>query len=126
MRLRKTKRRIGTASRPAARERPETRPMTDEQTFHDLIRRVRNGEEEAAADLVHQYEADVRRVVRFRLNNSSLKQLLDSVDIWQSVMANFFVRVALGQFELDTPDKLRKLLVTMACNKLNDQARKQN
>jgi RNA polymerase sigma-70 factor (ECF subfamily) len=100
--------------------------MTDELSFHELIRRVRAGDEEAAARLVREYEKDVRRVVRSRLKDSSLKQLLDSIDICQSVMANFFIRASLGQFELNTPDDLRKLLVTMACNRFNDQARKKN
>src|ERR1700674_2682848 len=102
------------------------RSMTEEQSFHELIRRVRAGDEEAAARLVREYEKDVRRVVRSRLRDSSLKQLLDSIDICQSVMANFFIRASLGQFELNSPDDLRKLLVTMACNRFNDQARKKN
>lgn len=96
------------------------------ESFHELIRRVREGDDDAAARLVNLYEADVRRVVRHRLLHSPLRQLLDSVDIWQSVLANFFVRVASGQFELDTPEQLRKLLTTMACNRLNDQARRQS
>jgi RNA polymerase sigma-70 factor (ECF subfamily) len=100
--------------------------MTDELPFQELIRRVRGGDEEAAARLVQEYEKDVRRVVRSRLKDSSMRQLLDSVDIFQSVMANFFVRAALGQFEIDTPNDLRKLLVTMACNRFKDQARKKN
>jgi RNA polymerase sigma-70 factor (ECF subfamily) len=100
--------------------------MSDVQAFHDLIRRVRAGDEEAAATLVREYERDVRRVVRSRLKDSALKQLLDSMDICQSVMANFFVRASLGQFELNSPDDLRKLLVTMACNRFNDQARRKN
>src|SRR5436305_574591 len=108
--------------RPAARVR-RRRFMSGDASFQDLIRRVRTGDGDAATRLVHDYEADVRRVIRFRLRDSSLRKLLDSVDIWQSVLANFFVRAASGQFELDTPDQLRNLLVTMACNRLNDQAR---
>jgi RNA polymerase sigma-70 factor (ECF subfamily) len=100
--------------------------MADELPFEELIRRVRSGDEDAAARLVQQYEKDVRRVVRSRLRDSSLKQFLDSVDVFQSVMANFFLRVSLGQFELNKPDDLRKLLVTMACNRFKDQARKKN
>ncbi len=100
--------------------------MSDELPFAELMRRVRAGDVEATNLIVRRYEKDVRRVVRSRLRDSSLKQLLDSVDICQSVMANFFVRAALGQFELNTPDDLRKLLVTMACNRFKDHARKAN
>jgi len=47
------------------------------------------------------------------------------MDICQSVFLNFFVRAASGQFELDTPDHLLRLLVTMARNKLTNLALKE-
>jgi RNA polymerase sigma-70 factor (ECF subfamily) len=99
--------------------------MPEEQEFADLIRRVRAGDEQAAAALVRLYEPEVRRIIRTRLTDLRLRPLLDSQDICQSVLGNFFVRAASGQFELDTPQQLLKLLVTMARNKLRDQARKQ-
>jgi RNA polymerase sigma-70 factor (ECF subfamily) len=95
-----------------------------EPNLADLIRRVRAGEEEAAAELVRRYEPAIRRAVRFRLGNARLGPLLDSMDICQSVLASFFVRAAAGQYELDQPDQLLKLLVGMARNKLAFQARK--
>ena len=64
----------------------------------------------------------VRRVARVRLADRRLGRLLDSMDICQSVMASFFVRAALGQYELNTPDQLLRLLATMARNKLANQA----
>src|SRR5262249_7620634 len=42
----------------------------------------------------------------------------------QSVLANFFVRAASGQFELDTPEQLLGLLTTMARHRLANEARK--
>jgi RNA polymerase sigma-70 factor (ECF subfamily) len=98
--------------------------MADDRGFQDLIRRVRRAEEAAAAELVRTYEPEIRRAVRIRLTDPRLGRLLDSMDICQSVLANFFVRVAAGQFDLDQPEQLLKLLVTMARNKLKDQARK--
>jgi RNA polymerase sigma-70 factor (ECF subfamily) len=47
------------------------------------------------------------------------------MDICQSVLANFFVRAALGDFELDDPDDLLALLTTMARNRLQDHISKQ-
>ena len=52
--------------------------------------------------------------------------MLDSIDICQSVLGSFFVRAAAGQYQLETPEQLLKLLTTMARNKLISQARKQN
>src|SRR6516225_793826 len=94
--------------------------------FADLIRRVRAGEEEAAADLVRRYEPAIRRVVRVHLRDPRLRRVLDSMDICQSVLATFFVRANLGQYELDTPDSLLKLLATIARNKLSNQAARQH
>lgn len=100
--------------------------MSEEAAFHDLMRRVRAGEPEAATELVRQYEPEIRRAVRLRLTDPRLHRLVDSMDICQSVLANFFVRVHAGQFELDRPEQLLRLLVTMARNRLLDQARKQH
>jgi RNA polymerase sigma-70 factor (ECF subfamily) len=100
--------------------------MSDEQPFQELIRRVRAGDEQAAADLVRRFEPAIRRVVRIRLqDNPRLRRLLDSLDICQSVLGNFFVRAAAGQFELDRPEQLIKLLARMARNRLTNEALKQ-
>ena len=57
-------------------------------------------------ELVRLYEPEVRRIIRTRLTDLHLRPLLDSQDICQSVLGNFFVRAATGQFELDTPQQL--------------------
>src|SRR5262249_15186395 len=64
----------------------------------------------------------IRRAVRLRLRAPHLRRLVDSLDICQSVLLNFFVRAAAGQFELDRPEQLLKLLATMARNKLSTLA----
>src|SRR5262249_53784387 len=74
--------------------------------------------QEAAATLVRTFEPEIRRVVRLRLTDPRHRRLIDSSDICQSVLANFFVRAAAGQFELESPEQLLKLLVTMAKNRL--------
>jgi RNA polymerase sigma-70 factor (ECF subfamily) len=62
-------------------------------------------------------------VARVRLGAAHLQRLLDSMDVCQSVFASFFVRAALGQFDLDTPEQLLKLLVAMSRRKVIDQVR---
>ena len=99
--------------------------MAEELSFRDLDQRVRAGDTRAAADLVRRYEPTIRLVVRRRLTNPALRRVLDSTDICQSVLASFFVRAALGQYELDTPGQLMKLLAVMARNKLHNHARRQ-
>jgi RNA polymerase sigma-70 factor (ECF subfamily) len=95
------------------------------ERFSDLMRRVRAGDEEAATAVVRHYEPVIRRVVRIRLVDARLRRVLDSMDICQSVLGSFFVRAALGQYEVETPEQLLKLLTQMARNKLIDQARRQ-
>ncbi len=91
--------------------------MSEAATFVDLIRRVRAGDDAAAADLVRRYEPAIRRAVRLRLD-PRLRRVCDSVDVCQAVLCSFFVRAASGQFELDTPEQLLGLLATMARHKL--------
>jgi RNA polymerase sigma-70 factor (ECF subfamily) len=53
------------------------------------------------------------------------RRFVDSADICQSVLANFFIRVRIGEFDLQQPDQLLHLLLTMARNKVLDKARRQ-
>ena len=67
----------------------------------------------------------VRRELRFRLRNARAHLQLDSMDICQSVLANFFVRAATGQYDLQQPNDLVKLLLTMTRNKVAEKVRGQ-
>src|SRR5262245_26679594 len=107
-----------------AAEEPRLDIDPDESAFRDLIRRIRAGDDDAATELVRQYEPEIRRAVRMRLHNPRLGRVLDSMDVCQSVMGRFFVGVAVGQFELEHPAQLLRLLVTMAKNRVIDHARK--
>src|SRR5437764_2757199 len=98
--------------------------MTEPGSFPDLIRRVRGGDEAAAAELVRRYEPAIRRSVRLRLD-PRLRRVCDSMDVCQAVLCSFFVRAASGQFELNTPEDLLRLLATMARHKLSKAVRHQ-
>jgi RNA polymerase sigma-70 factor (ECF subfamily) len=98
--------------------------MADDSAFEEMMRRVRAGDEEAAAELVRRYESKIRRVVRFNLD-SRLQRHFDSMDVCQSVLASFFVRAGLGQYELHTPGEVLNLLAVMARNKLTNRVKHQ-
>ena len=100
--------------------------MSDEEPIADLIRRVRAGDGAAAEALVRRYEPLIRREVRFRLEDSRLRRAFDSMDVCQSVLATFFVRAAAGQFDLERPEDLPRLLVSITRNKVASQARKES
>src|SRR6516165_5183365 len=102
-----------------------TQSSPGNNSFLTFLDRVRTGDQKAAAELVRRYEPEIRREVRLRLRDPRLRRDFDSMDICQSVLASFFVRAALGQYELDRPEQLLKLLVTMTRNKLVHQVRRQ-
>lgn len=100
--------------------------MQDQGTFAEFIRRIRAGDAEAATELVRQYEPVIRLEVRLRLVDPRLRRVLDTMDVCQSVLSSFFVRAASGQYDLERPDQLVKLLVVMTRNKVAHQARWQH
>src|SRR5262245_52132798 len=98
--------------------------MSEETSFRDLLRRVRAGDQEAARELALRYEPAIRGAARGPLHDLGLRNLLDSMDICQAVLVNFFVRAADGRFELAEPDELLRLFVTMARNEVLDESRR--
>jgi RNA polymerase sigma-70 factor (ECF subfamily) len=99
--------------------------MSNDKVFDDLIRRLRAGDAGAAEELVRDYEPVIRLEVRCRLRDRRLRRAFDSMDVCQSVLASFLVRAAAGQYDLEHPNQLRKLLVGMAHKKLLVQVRRE-
>lgn len=97
--------------------------MAVDPVFLQLLQRIRQGDANAAYELVRSYESVIRVAVRSRLRDPAISRVLDSMDICQSVMASFFPRAALGEYALEEPKQLVGLLIKMAQNKLNYQLR---
>ena len=93
--------------------------------FQSFLNRIRAGDPGAAQQLVAQYETELRIIARARLRDSRVRRTVDSSDICQSVFASFFVRAAAGQYDLESPEDLIKLLAQMVRNKATGQLRKQ-
>lgn len=87
-------------------------------TFLTLLEAVRSGDDDAATELFQIYEPQVRRVVRVRLRDPRLRRHLDSVDVCQSVFGDFFARVALGQYDIQTTEQMVALLSAIAHHKV--------
>jgi RNA polymerase sigma factor (sigma-70 family) len=98
---------------------------TPENPFVGYVARVRTGDESALEELVARYTPVIRLEARMRLRSPHLRAVLDSMDICQSVLKSFFLRAAAGQFDIDRPEDLRRLLVKMACNKSMEAARRE-
>jgi RNA polymerase sigma-70 factor (ECF subfamily) len=99
--------------------------MAQNPDFADFLRRIRAGDEAAAFEFVRRFEPLIRREVRLRLGDNRLQRAFDSVDVSQSVLAHFFSRAADGEYELEHPEQLVRLLITMARNRLVSRARRE-
>jgi RNA polymerase sigma-70 factor (ECF subfamily) len=93
--------------------------------FSDLIARVRSGDAHAAEELFRKYEPVIRMEVRRQLRDPRLRRAFDSMDVCQSVLGSFFVRAALGQYDLGDPAEVVGLLVGMARHKVAEQVRRE-
>jgi len=98
--------------------------MSESTTFAEFIGRIRAGDDQAAQELVERYEPVIRREVRLRLKDPRLNSQFDWTDVCQSVLASFFLRAASGQYDLEEPGQLLKLLVVMTRHKLANQERR--
>src|SRR5437764_5211653 len=99
--------------------------LTADNPFFIYVARLRAGDEAALEELVARYTPVIKLEARMRLRSPHLRAVLDSMDICQSVLKSFFLRAAAGQFDIDRPEDLRKLLVQMACNKSLEAARRE-
>ncbi len=89
------------------------------------MRGIRDGDQDAARELVRRFEGVIRREARLRMEDHRLDRVFDSMDISQSVLTSFFARASTGHFDLDTPEQLVNLLMQMTRNKLAMQVRRQ-
>jgi RNA polymerase sigma factor (sigma-70 family) len=99
--------------------------MLSDAQFVDLLNRTRSGDQEAAGELVKEYEPEIRRAARMRLTDPQLRRIVDSMDICQSVFGRFFRSASEGAFELERPEQLLVMLVLMTRNRVIDEYRKQ-
>lgn len=95
-----------------------------ERAHADLVDLARQGDQAAFAELVRRFEPEVRRFIRLKLTDPALCRRVDDSDIFQSVLANFYVKLRAGDYDLQEPSNLAALLTVLARNKIIDHARK--
>lgn len=89
-----------------------------ERSFTELIEGVRQNDQGAIQEFVERFGPHIQRIARIRMRGSHLQRLVESVDICQSVLADFCQRAGEGRFELQTPQQLMALLATMTRNRV--------
>jgi RNA polymerase sigma factor (sigma-70 family) len=85
--------------------------------FAALLGRAREGDQGAMEQLARQYEAKVRIVARVLLG-SALRPYLDSVDLVQSVHRSLLLGLRDARFDVNTPERLMGLALTMVRRKV--------
>lgn len=85
--------------------------------FLDQLRSIRAGEPKAVELFVATYEPFIRRTIRYQLGRAALRSVADSIDVCQSVLGSFLIRMSAGEYELKSERDLQKLLVAIAQNK---------
>jgi RNA polymerase sigma factor (sigma-70 family) len=90
--------------------------------FRDLLRRMREGSEDAAWELVEQYGDAIRRAVR-RTLSEKMRSQFDSLDFVQIVWKSFF-RIREKSDRFDHPAQLAAYLLAIARNKVGIESRR--
>ena len=99
-------------------------PRDDEGgEIRGFLRRIHEGDEDAARELLSRYEAEVRLVVRRQLPRL-LRSRFDSLDFLQSVWGSFFYKVRTTPTEFDDGRHLVAFLARAAKNKVIDEYRR--
>src|SRR5262245_60143033 len=96
-------------------------PMSDDNSFADLLCRLRAGDQSAAVQLVDQYARRLTALARKKLHPRILRKE-DPEDVVQSALKSFFRRHGLGQFQLDSRQALWALLVRITLHKCGHRA----
>ncbi len=114
---------VMTVGRPNAYQDDRSAEQTSD--IPAFLKRIQDGDEEAASELLCRYEAEVRLVVRRQLPRL-LRSRFDSLDFMQSVWGSFFRRVRAGSAPSQFADRrhLVAFLARAAKNKVIDEYRR--
>lgn len=97
--------------------------MGNNDSFNDLLKRAKAGDEAAIREFLSRFEQEVQTMVRARLPRK-LRTRFDSTDFVQSVWQSFFVDAGRDSPEFDNLEHFRGFLFGMVRNKVHEQHRR--
>lgn len=92
-----------------------------ERTDHSLVRRFRDGEQDAATALYLKYASRLETLAKAQ-TSPVLTTRFDPEDVVQSVFRTFFRRASAGLYQVPEGDELWQLLLVLALNKIRELA----
>ena len=95
--------------------------MADSESL-EVLRRVRQGDEQAAKELFDRYVGRLTALARRRLS-PKLARRLDPEDVVQSAYRSFFHHVQDGRYQLNEAGDLWRLLAAITINKVRGQVK---
>jgi RNA polymerase sigma-70 factor (ECF subfamily) len=87
------------------------------QSDRSLLRRVRQGSNDAATDLYLRYVHRLRALAQAQ-TSTQLARLVDTEDIVQSIFGSFFRGASQGLYDVPAGEELWRLFVVIALNKI--------
>lgn len=90
--------------------------MSEDHSFHAIMRQLDAGDEAAAAEIFHRFSRRLIARAHARLN-ARVRRTVDPEDVVHSVFRTFFRRQSEGQFEFDGWNGLWGLLVLLTLRK---------
>jgi RNA polymerase sigma-70 factor (ECF subfamily) len=97
--------------------------VREDSQLADFLRRIQQGDEGAARELLQRFEPEVRLVVRRQLPRL-LRSRFDSLDFLQSVWGSFFRRMRDAPTDFEDSRHLVAFLARAAKNKVIDEYRR--
>src|SRR5437588_6753986 len=89
----------------------------------DVVEQVQEGDPRGAEAVFHRYALRLAALAEGHLSRR-LAGRVGGEDVVQSVFRTFFRRCARGEFRVDSPGQLWRLLVTLTLRKARAQARR--
>jgi hypothetical protein len=99
------------------------RPIPGEDAKDSIFfQALKEHEPRAYEQLMALCGPDIRAVIRCWLTDGPLRRVVDSVDVWQSILVKFDPCVQNGQFQAQTLEQLWNFLRTLARNRFFREA----
>jgi hypothetical protein len=88
----------------------------ENEEFPKFLEALRQRDAQAFEQLIALCGPEIRALIRSGLEAAQLRRVLDSADVWQSILLKFDQCVQKGEFQAESFAQLRGYLRTMARN----------